>query len=150
VSLAGGEPKAALEPLRAAWRAWQDLDAPYEAAQARLLVAAACRAVGDDDGADLECDAARRAFEELGAAPALARLDTLVGAVGEGDARTDVTPREREVLRLVAGGRTNRQIAAELSISAKTVERHLSNIFTKLGVSNRAAATAYAYDHDLV
>ncbi|HET9610116.1 MAG TPA: LuxR family transcriptional regulator [Acidimicrobiales bacterium] len=149
VSLAGGEPKAALEPLRAAWRAWRELDAPYEAAQARLLVAAACRAVGDHDGADLECDAARRAFEELGAAPALARLDALVAA-GDDDAAHDVTKREREVLRLVAGGRTNRQIATELGISAKTVERHLSNIFIKLGVANRAAATAYAYDHDLV
>ena len=125
------------------------MDAPYEAAQARLLVAAACRAVGDHDGADLECDAARRAFEELGAAPALARLDALVAA-GDDDAAHDVTQREREVLRLVAGGRTNRQIATELGISAKTVERHLSNIFIKLGVANRAAATAYAYDHDLV
>ncbi|HEX6417297.1 MAG TPA: LuxR C-terminal-related transcriptional regulator [Acidimicrobiales bacterium] len=149
VSLAGGDPTAALESLRAAWRAWRELDAPYEAAEARLLVAAACRAVGDHDGADLECDAARRAFEELGAAPALARLDALVAA-GDDDAAHDVTQREREVLRLVAGGRTNRQIATELGISAKTVERHLSNIFIKLGVANRAAATAYAYDHDLV
>ena len=117
----------------------------------------ACRAVADEDSAELECDAARRAFDELGAAPALARLEELFGAVGSGGGRgprrhpgLDVTSRELEVLHLVAGGRTNREIAEELVISEKTVERHLSNIFTKLGVSNRAAATAYAYDHHLV
>ena len=157
VRLAEGEPKAALEALREAWRKWQDLQAPYEAAQARILIAVACRTVADHDSAELECDAARRAFDELGAAPALARLEELFGAAGNGGGRgpgrhpgLEVTSRELEVLRLVAGGRTNREIAEELVISEKTVERHLSNIFTKLGVSNRAAATAYAYDHNLV
>lgn len=163
VFLAEGEPKSALEALRAAWRQWQDLEAPYEVAQVRILIAVACRAVGDHDSAELECDAARRAFDELGARPALARLTELLGAAGDDaggrpgrqgrpghQAALDVTPRELEVLRLVAGGRTNREIAEELVVSEKTVERHLSNIFTKLDVSNRAAATAYAYDHDLV
>ncbi len=157
VLLAEGDPKAALKALREAWRNWQDLQAPYEAAQSRILIAVACRAVADEDSAELECDAARRAFDELGAAPALARLEELFGSAGNGDGRgpgrhpgLDVTSRELEVLRLVARGRTNREIAEELVISEKTVERHLSNIFTKLGVSNRAAATAYAYDHDLV
>lgn len=159
VLLAGGAPRAALDALREAWRGWQDLQAPYEAARSRVLIAVACRAVGDHDGAELEREAARRAFDELGAAPALARLEELFGAAGAGTGTglgpgrhpgLDVTPRELEVLRLVAGGRTNREIADELVISEKTVERHLSNIFTKLGVSNRASATAYAYDHDLV
>jgi DNA-binding NarL/FixJ family response regulator len=61
-----------------------------------------------------------------------------------------LTAREVEVLRLVAAGKTNRTIAADLVLSEKTVARHLSNIFTKLGLSTRAAATAYAYEHDLV
>lgn len=157
VLLAEGKPKASLEALREAWRRWQDLEAPYEAAQARILIAVACRAVDDHDSAELECDAARHAFEELGARPALARLEELVGAADDGAAGRSgghpglgVTPRELEVLRLVAGGRTNRGIAEQLVISEKTVERHLSNIFTKLGVSNRAAATAHAYDHGLM
>jgi DNA-binding CsgD family transcriptional regulator len=150
VLLAGSEPEAAMEPLREAWRRWQDLEAPYEAARARVLVATACRAVGDHDGAELECDAARAVFAELGAAPALAQVSELIGPGRSDHADLEVTERELQVLRLVAAGRTNREIADELVISAKTVERHVSNIFTKLGVSNRAAATAYAYDHDLV
>jgi DNA-binding NarL/FixJ family response regulator len=149
VLLAEGEPRAALDALRRAWRVWQELDAPYQAAQARVLVAAACRAVDDHDAADLECSAAREVLEQLGAGPALARLDALVAAPVPGGRGRPVTARELEVLRLVAEGRTNREIAGALVISEKTVERHLSNIFTKLGVSNRAAATAYAYAHHL-
>jgi DNA-binding NarL/FixJ family response regulator len=155
VLLAEGDPAAALEALAASRRAWQELGAPHETAQVRILMAAACGAVGDHDTADLECAAARAALEALGAAPALARLDQVVAGVGPGDESgpdrgSPMTARETEVLRLVAAGHTNREIAEALVISEKTVERHLSNIFTKLGVANRAAATAYAYDHHLV
>ena len=146
VLLAASDPAAALEPLREALHVWQELDAPFEAAQARVLLAAACGAVNDRDRAQLECDAARRVFEDLGAAPALAQLDRMVTAAPRALA---VTARELEVLQLVADGCTNREIAETLVISEKTVERHLANIFTKLGVSNRAAATAYVYDHGL-
>jgi DNA-binding NarL/FixJ family response regulator len=142
VLLAEGDPRAAIGPLRAAMRAWLDAEVPYEAARARLLLAEACRTLGDPDGAALERDAAREVLSRLGAAPDLARLD--------GGSHHSVTARELEVLRLVAGGRTNREIAEELVISERTVERHLGNIFTKLGVPNRAAATAYAYDRGLV
>jgi DNA-binding NarL/FixJ family response regulator len=149
VLLARDEPEAALDALHAACRAWQELEAPFEAAQARVLIAVACRMAGDPETADLERDAARVVFERLGAGPALARLDELVGRSAAPDP-LPVTAREVEVLRLVAAGRTNRQIAASLAISERTVERHLGNIFTKLDVPNRAAATAYAYDHGLV
>jgi DNA-binding NarL/FixJ family response regulator len=147
VLLAEGRPKAALESLRAALRAWQEVDAPFEVARVRVLVAAACEALDVHDRAELECGTARHVFEELGASPALEQLDRLVPPT-EHD--LPVTPRELEVLRLVAVGRTNRAIAGELVISEKTVERHLSNIFTKLGVPNRSAATAYAHDRRLV
>jgi DNA-binding NarL/FixJ family response regulator len=114
----------------------------------RLLVGEACSALGDDDAATLEVEAAREAFERLGAAPDLARL-----AVTDGDRRGPdhgLTERELEVLRLVAAGRSNRDIAAELVISEHTVARHVQNIFTKLRLSSRAAATAFAYEHELV
>jgi DNA-binding CsgD family transcriptional regulator len=142
VLLAEGDPKAALGPLRAAWLGWRELDAPYEAARVRVLLGRACRQLGDEDGAALELDAARATFEQLGARPDLARLDARPGG--------GLTAREVEVLALVARGKTNRAIAEDLVISEKTVARHLSNIFTKLGLSSRAAATAYAYEHDLV
>jgi ATP/maltotriose-dependent transcriptional regulator MalT len=145
VLAATGEPSAAIAPLRAACKAWRDLQMPYELARARAALAAAYRAVGDDDAADLELDGARATFESLGAAMGLAQLH--VGApAGDGV----LTAREGQVLRLVAAGMTNREIAAELVISEHTVSRHLQNMFVKLGVSSRAAATAYAYEHHLV
>ena len=147
VLVARGEPERALQPLREALRAWQEMGAPYETAQVRVLLVAVCRAIEDHEGADLECSAARQVFEEIGAAPALSRLDELAGT---GQTPLPITRRELEVLRLVAAGRTNQQVAEHLVISTKTVERHLSNLFTKLGVSNRAAATAWAYDHGVV
>ena len=150
VLIAEGQARAALEPLRDAWQTWQELAAPFEAAQTRILVGMACRAVDDHDTASLECEAARKAFEELGAGPALTRLEELFGPDGRSRGDRLVTEREVEVLREVAAGQTNREIAQKLVISEKTVERHLSNIFTKLGVSNRAGATAYAYDHHLI
>ncbi len=155
IALAADTPDEALAPLREAWRAWQALDAPYEAARARLLLGQACRALGDEEGAALELEAARAAFERLGAAPDLARAKALLSRAatrGRGRARGPhgLTPREREVLAQLATGRTNRAIAATLSISEKTVARHVANIFLKLGLSTRAAATAYAYEHGLV
>jgi DNA-binding NarL/FixJ family response regulator len=119
------------------------------AARVRELVGLACRALGDDDSAALELEAARGVFAQLGAAPDLARLDSLTRRAASGDS-PGLTPRELQVLRLVAAGATNKAIAAELVLSERTVDRHVSNIFTKLGVSSRAAATAYAYEHQLV
>ena len=143
VELAAGDPSAALGALRRAWRVWDDVQAPYEAARARVLMGAACRALGDEEAAALEVDAARRAFAELGATRDAARLDG-------GGASHGLTARELEVLRLVSAGHTNKAIAAELVLSERTVDRHVSNIFAKLSVSSRAAATAYAYKHQLV
>jgi DNA-binding NarL/FixJ family response regulator len=94
-------------------------------------------------------DAARAVFLELGAAPDVLRVDALARAGSPGRFGA-LTPRELEVVRLVAEGRTNRAIAGRLYLSEKTVDRHLSNVFAKLGVSSRAAATAYAYEHALI
>lgn len=148
VLLAEGRPDAALAVLRRAWGLWQGLGVPYEAARTRAAMGAAYRATGDEDAAQLELDAARWAFTQLGARQDLARVEGLSrrAPVAPGG----LTPREVEVLRLVATGRTNRAIAAELFLSEKTVARHLSNLFTKLDLPSRAAATAYAYEHHLV
>jgi DNA-binding NarL/FixJ family response regulator len=146
--LAQGDAERALTALRRATQGWQELDAPYETARARTLVARACRALGDHEGAALELAAAREAFTALRAAPALAEIDVLFEpAVSR--AAHGLTDRELEVLRLVAAGRTNKAIAKELVLSERTVERHVSNIFAKLGVSSRSAATAFAYRHEL-
>jgi DNA-binding CsgD family transcriptional regulator len=149
VLLAAGDPGAACVALRRAWVAWHELEAPYEAARVRLLMARACRQLGDHDTAEMELDAARRVFEQLGAVPALEQVRELIGRAVPPSAG-GLTPREIEVLRLVATGATNREIADNLVISDKTVARHVSNMFTKLGLSSRAAATAYAYEHDLI
>jgi DNA-binding NarL/FixJ family response regulator len=122
---------------------WSELGAPYEVARARVEIGAACRALGDEDGAELEADSARAAFAELGAAPDAARLHLSRAA-------TVLSAREAEVIRLIAAGDSNRQIATALVISERTVERHVSNIFAKLGITSRAAATAYAYEHRLL
>ena len=148
VLLAEGQRRAALPALRRARAAWTEIGAPYEAARVRVLLSAACRALGDGDAADLERDAARGVFEQLGATPDLERLGRNAGSAAP--PAGPLTAREAEVLRLVATGQTNRGIARELSISEKTVARHVSNIFTKLGLSSRAAATAYAFQHGLV
>jgi DNA-binding CsgD family transcriptional regulator/tetratricopeptide (TPR) repeat protein len=149
VLLAEGNGKAALEELRRAWAGWQQIDAPYEAGRVRVLIGLACRRLGDEDGCEMELDAARWVFQELGAVPDLARLEALAGKVVT-EAACGLTAREVQVLRLVATGRTNRAISTELVISEKTVARHMSNIFTKLGLSSRSEATAYAYQHSLV
>jgi DNA-binding CsgD family transcriptional regulator len=148
VSLAEDDAQAAVVALRRAWQAWQEIEAPYEAARARVLVGLACRALGDDDAAELELEAARDVFETLGAAPDVLWVDSL-SAIGEAAAPHGLTAREREVLRFVAAGRSNREIAAELVISEHTVARHVQNIFRKLDVSSRAAAGAFAFQHGL-
>jgi DNA-binding NarL/FixJ family response regulator len=158
VLLAEGDARAALPELRAARGAWQEMEAPYQAALARASIGLACRALGDHDTGVMELEAARHAFEALGAAPDEAKVRALLAVPAEAGMETEheagrasvLTARELEVLRLVATGRTNRAVARELVISEKTVARHVSNIFTKLDLSSRAAATAYAYEHDLV
>ena len=141
--LAEGEAREALGALRRAAETWRALDAPYEIARTRVLVGDACRALGDEESAVLEHDAARAIFERLGAKPDLARLSPAASRHG-------LSPRELEVLRLIAVGKTNREIAASLVISEHTVARHVQNIFAKLGLSSRAAATKYAFEHDLI
>ena len=150
VRLAGGDAGGALPLLRRAWSGWRDLDAPYEAARARVLIAQCCRALGDEDGAEMELDAARTAYADLGAAPEVARIDELSRRPTTRGLPGGLTEREAEVLVLVAQGKTNRGIASELVVSEKTVASHVSHIFTKLGVSSRAAATAWAYENHLV
>lgn len=143
VLLAEGQAAAACEPLRQALAVWQEHEAPYQAARVRVLLASACRVLGDADAAEQELDAASAIFRELQAVPDLERLRTPRAA-------GSLTARETEVLVLAAAGRTNREIAAELVLSEHTVRRHLQNVFGKIGVSSRAAATAYAYQHDLI
>ena len=149
VLLVEGDARAALDPLRRARTAWRELEAPYEAARVRVLIGLACGALGDGDTADMELDAARWSFQQLGAATDLARVEAL-SRKAPARAAGGLTAREVEVLRLVAAGKTNRAVAADLFLSEKTVARHVSNIFTKLGLSSRSAATAYAYEHDLL
>jgi ATP/maltotriose-dependent transcriptional regulator MalT len=147
VQLAADAPVEALSSLRRAYDVWHALGMPYEAAWAQLQIGRACLAAGDGDAAAYEIDAARATFERLGARPALERLRR--SSSDEGPRPGALTNRECEVLRLVAAGKSNRDIAAALVISEHTVGRHLQNIFTKLGVSSRSAATAFAYQHDL-
>ena len=146
IMLAGGDAPAALAALRRACAGWQALGMPYDVARARVQVALTCRALGDVDAAGMELDAARSTFERVGARPDLARVIELTRP----GRPAPLTARECEVLRLVATGGTNREIAMALVISEHTVARHVQNIFAKLGVPSRAAATAYAYEHGLV
>lgn len=142
-------PRGALEAARQAWAICQEIGTPYEAARARVLIGQACRELGDEDTAHMELEAARRTFHQLGALPDFHRVGTLSSSQ---DIRTagGLSAREAQVLRLVAAGKTNRSIAEELFLSEKTVDRHVSNILTKLGVSSRSGATAFAYEHGLI
>jgi len=148
VLLADGNPRDACEPLRTAWMEWQALEMPYEAARVRVLIGLSCRQLGDQDAAHLEFDAATRVFTRLSAQPDLDRVTELAGA--SRPASGTLTERELQVIRLIAAGETNRSIAHALEISERTVDRHVSNILTKLDLSSRAAATAYAYEHGLI
>jgi DNA-binding NarL/FixJ family response regulator len=149
VELADGKAQAALASLRIAFDAWQQVDAPYETARVRAAACLACGELGDSEGAELEMHAAQAAFRRLGAGPDLQRLAGLSGATTR-DHPHGLTRREMQVLGHVASGKSNKAIAAELCLSERTVERHVSNIFDKLDVRSRAAATAFAYEHDLV
>ena len=151
VLLAAGDGSGALPLLRQACVGWRELVMAYECARGRVQTALALRTLGDHDAAQLELAAARASFERLGATPDVAKVDRLLEPTPvAASATTGLTDRECEVLRLVAGGMTNREIASTLVISEHTVARHLQNIFLKLGLSSRAAATAYAYEHGLV
>ena len=149
VLLAEGNARGAMAELRRSWDHWCELQVPYESARVRVLVGLASRALGDEENACLELTAARQAFERLGAVVDLARVEALLLKT-PACAAGPLTEREVQVLRLVASGMTNRGIAGRLKISEKTVARHVSNIFTKLDLSSRTAAVAYAYDHNLV
>ena len=154
VELAAGNASAALDPARRAFQIWQQLGAPYLAARLRVLLAQACVALGDVEGARLELESAREVFEQLGARPDLVAVEAIEAGLTRDQARSTpqygLTERELQVLRLVASGKTNKSIARELALSEKTVDRHVSNIFMKLDVPSRAAATAFAYEHRLI
>ncbi|MFD7324712.1 LuxR C-terminal-related transcriptional regulator [Streptomyces sp. NPDC059875] len=158
VQLAAGDARSALIALRKAAQAWRELDAPYETARMRMFMGTACRALADDETAALELEAARAVFERLGAAPDVERVDSITrdaAAAEEASGHVPgsvlgLTPREQVVLRLVAAGKHNREIASALVISEHTVARHMQNIFAKLDVSSRTAASAYAHEHHLV
>ena len=148
IALAEDDPQAALVALRGTWETWQELGASHEAAWTRVQIGRCCRALGDEDTAILEWQAARGVFAELGAAPDQADVDRLAQAAAPGG-RHGLTGRELEVLGLVAAGKSNRNVAATLVISEHTVARHLQNIFTKLGVSSRTEASAVAHHRGL-
>jgi len=146
--LAERDANAALAALRRAWKAWQDIEASYESARVQALIGRACLELGDADTAHDHLEAARAVFERLGAQPALALIETHHGRAPAAAAAA-LTAREREVLALLASGKTNRQIGEALHISEHTVARHVSNLFNKLAVSSRTAAVAYAHRHGL-
>jgi ATP/maltotriose-dependent transcriptional regulator MalT len=146
VALAQGDPASALPPLRHGWQLWQQHGARYDAARARTMIGLAFRELGDEDSAAAELTVARRTFLDLGARADLRAVDALLTTTYP----DRLTAREVEVLRMVAAGRTNPQIATALFLSEKTVARHLSNIFGKIQVSSRTAAAAYAIEHQLV
>jgi DNA-binding NarL/FixJ family response regulator len=147
IRVAAGDPSGGLAALRASAAAWQEVDAPYELARVRAETGVALLALGDTAGAEIELEAARSTFRSLGAEPDLRRLERAIGRPGRPGGLSE---REVEVLRLLADGLTNRAIADRLVISERTVDRHVSNIFTKLDVSSRAAATAAAYERGIV
>jgi DNA-binding CsgD family transcriptional regulator len=155
VALAEGDARGALGPLRRAQEVWQRVGAPYLSARIRVALARAFQALGDEDGAALELDAAKKVFAQLGAAPDVEAIDAMAApARTEGAtvarAAHGLSARELEVLVCVASGKTNKLIAGELFVSERTIDRHVSNIFAKLELTSRAAATAWAYRHGVV
>jgi DNA-binding CsgD family transcriptional regulator len=147
VALSEGDPAAALPLLRSAARCWREIDVPHAVATVSVLIGLACRAVGDEDAAQIELESARSIFARLGAGPDLQRVEEQLRPT---KAAGPLSAREIEVLRLVAAGKTNHAIAAELFVSERTVHRHISNIFDKLGVHSRTAAASYAIQHHLI
>jgi DNA-binding NarL/FixJ family response regulator len=146
LQLAEGNPMTAGTTLKAAVRQWKELEVPYEIATASTLLGQAQREAGDEDAAKASFARARALFEQIGARLDVHGLDT----TRRTRRPAGLTEREVEVLRLVADGRSNKEIAAQLHLSVKTVSRHLTNIFNKIGVTSRAAATAFAFEHDLI
>lgn len=147
--LANSKPGTALKKLRQSWSLLKQVEASYESARTQVLIGLACRKFGDEDTAVMEFKTAQGIFEQLGATPDLSKVNSLIKKDIPDDTH-GLTPRELEVLRILATGKTNKDIAEELYISERTVDRHVSNILGKLNVETRAAATAYAYEHDLV
>jgi DNA-binding CsgD family transcriptional regulator/tetratricopeptide (TPR) repeat protein len=148
VRVASGDLPEGFRALRRAWQLWRKLGTPYQAAKTRLALGLACKASGDDETAAMEFDAARLTFAGLGAGPDVALVERTAGTAAVA-APAGLSPREVEVLSLVAAGHTNREIAAALIVSEHTVARHVQNIFTKLGVNTRTAAAAVAHRHGL-
>lgn len=149
--LAAGNVSTALVQLRTAAQTWRTLRMPYDVAKVATLLGLACAAVGDQAGAEVEFESARAIFTELGATPDVRHVSTLMAGLTLGSQReATLSAREREVLRHLAAGRSNREIAEKLVVSPHTVARHIEHIYAKLGVTNRTAATAYAYEHHLV
>ena len=149
LELASGNPREAVVRLRLAWKEWQALEIPHAAARAREMLGLACRALGDRAGGRMELEAARAAYESLGAGPDVARVDALLAHRADAGPH-GLTAREVQVLRLVAAGKSNKGVADTLSLSVKTVERHVGNILTKLDVPSRVAATAWAYENEVI
>jgi DNA-binding CsgD family transcriptional regulator len=150
ILIAEGSPASALAPLRRAWTAWQRLEAPYEAARERVQIGIAYQELGDHESAAMEFDAARWVFQELGATPELARLDALDPAISAAESSSGLTAREIEVLRLIAAGRTNKEIASMLVISEHTVARHVQNMLAKLSFSSRTRLATFAIEQAIV
>jgi ATP/maltotriose-dependent transcriptional regulator MalT len=146
---AADDPRGALVALREGLSIWQELGAPYEVARMRVSVGLTCRALGDEDTAVLELEAARDVFSRLRARPDVAWVDLQLKRTSASKPY-GLTRREVEVLRLVAAGNSNREIATRLVISEHTVARHMQNVFGKLGVSSRSAASAFAAAHELL
>jgi Response regulator containing a CheY-like receiver domain and an HTH DNA-binding domain len=150
VELSRGRPEAALSALRRSSEGWRQLRMPYETARTSQLIAQACRALGDDEGAQLELESAHEVFTQLGAGPDLDGIDAMLATQPAPSEHLGLSARELQVLRLVASGRTNRSIALELFVSERTVHRHVSSIFDKLGVRSRTEAATYAAEHHLL
>ena len=148
LALSDHDPASALRCLRRASETWRSLAAPYDVARTGVLIARACRALGDEEGAELELDMAEELFGRLGAAKDLALVRRLLA--GRPEDAHGLSGREREVLTLVVHGLTNRAIAERLFLSERTVHRHVANIFRKLGVASRTEAATYALQHRLV
>ncbi len=140
----------ALTILRSAATLWNTLKVPYELGRVRVLIGKACQKLGDDETARMELNAARHVFEELEAIPEIEQIDQLLKIDKDHKNSFGLTSREEEVLQKVAAGKTNKSIATDLFISERTVERHVSNIFLKLNLASRAAATAWAYENKIV